>query len=105
MQVQPTPPNPYVYRLLAPIVAAQEESTPSVLDRVTLSPQTLARKVPTTLDSLIHFPERLNAVLSVAHGVISFLAGPVGIVLGSLGAVAIPSSVLARRRREANKEP
>lgn len=72
---------------------------------MTLSPQALARKVPTTLDSLLHLPERAAAVLSVAHSVVNCLAGPVGIVLGSLGAVAIPTGVLAHRRYCAKQEP
>ncbi len=104
MHIRPTPPNAYVYQLLKPVLTPAEEES-SVLDRVTLSPQTLARKVPTALDSIIHFPERLSAVLSLAHNVVNLLAGPVGIVLGGLGAVAIPSSVLARRRSQAKQEP
>ncbi|MBX3167474.1 MAG: hypothetical protein KF760_08675 [Candidatus Eremiobacteraeota bacterium] len=104
MQINPGPsPNPHLYRLLKPIVA--EEGPCPLSDKVTISPQALARKVPTTLDSLLHFPERVAAVFSVAHTVITCLAGPLGIVLGSLGAVAIPTGVLAHRRYSAKQEP
>lgn len=96
-------PNPYFYKLLQPIVAEQE-ATP-LTDLVTISPQALARKVPTTLDSLVHFPERLASVFSVAHTVVSWLVGPLGIVLGSLGAVALPTGVVAHRMSQAKKGP
>lgn len=70
---------------------------------VTISPQALARRVPTTLDSLLHFPERISVVFSIAHNVVSCLSGPLGIVLGGLGAVAIPTGVLAHRHLQAQK--
>jgi len=96
-------PNPYLYKLLQPIVAVEPSS--SLADLVTISPQALARKVPTTLDSLIHFPERISAVFSIAHNLVSWLVGPLGIVLGSLGAVAIPTGVLAHRMSQSKQEP
>ncbi len=97
------PPNPYFYRLLKPIVS--ESAGSNFRDRVTLSPQALARRVPTTLDSLVHLPERVSAFVSVAHTVVGWLAGPLGIVLGSVGALAIPTGVLAHRRYCAKQEP
>lgn len=104
MQVNSAPaPNPQLYRLLKPVLG--EDEGPTLTDLVTLSPQALARKVPTTLDSLVHLPERVAAVFSVAHTVVGWLAGPLGIVLGSLGAVAIPTGVLAHRRYCAKQEP
>jgi hypothetical protein len=96
-------PNPYLYKLLQPIVV--DEGASHLKDRVTISPQALARKVPTTLDSLVHFPERITAVVSIAHNIVSWLTGPLGIVLGSLGAVAIPTGMLAHRHLQAQKSP
>ena len=104
MHINPSSaPNPYLYKLLQPIVA--EEKSADLTDMVTISPQALARKVPTTLDSLIHFPERVTAVFSIAHNLVSWLLGPLGIVLGSLGAVAIPTGVLAHRLKQDKQEP
>ena len=104
MQINPgSAPNPYLYKLLQPIVA--EEPSTSLTDMVAISPQALARKLPTALDSLLHFPERITAVFSIAHNLVSWLMGPLGIVLGSLGAVAIPTGVLAHRMSQAEKDP
>lgn len=104
MHIHPgSAPNPYLYKLLQPIVA--EEPSPRLTDMVTISPQALARKLPTTLDSLVHFPERIAAVFSIAHNLVSWLMGPLGIVLGSLGAVAIPTGVLAHRISQSKQEP
>lgn len=103
MQVNPYgAPSPYLYKLLQPVLA--EEPNSGITDVVSISHQTLARKVPTTLDSLIHFPQRLNAALSVAGTVISWLAGPLGYVLGGLGVLAIPAGVLAHKHNEGKQD-
>ena len=103
MQVNPYgTPGPYLYKLLQPVLA--EEPNSGITDVVSISHQTLARRVPTTLDSLIHFPQRLNAALSVAGTVISWLAGPLGYVLGGLGVLAIPAGVLAHKHNEGKQD-
>jgi hypothetical protein len=95
-------PNPYLYKLLQPVLA--EPPASEIKDIVSISHETIARKVPTALDSLIHFPERLNAALSVAGTVISWLAGPMGYVLGGLGVLAIPAGVLAHHHGQAKQD-
>ncbi|MFN8611063.1 MAG: hypothetical protein U0931_26205 [Vulcanimicrobiota bacterium] len=105
MQVHPSAlPNPQLYKLLQPVLAQPSQDEPRLQDMVNISPQALARKLPTTLDSLLHLPERLNGALSLAGSVISWLAGPFGFVLGGLGILAIPAGVLAHKRNEAKQD-
>lgn len=89
--------NASVSKLLQPIV--QDEPT-ETKDWVTLSPQSMARRVPTALDSLFHFPQRMATALSAAGTVVGWLAGPLGIVLGSIGVAAIPTGILAYKLRQ-----
>ena len=88
-----------VYKLLQPIL---QDEPAEIKDRVTISPQSVARRFPTALDSLIHFPQRLATALSVAGTVVSWLAGPLGIVLGGIGVAAIPTGIVAYKKRQAN---
>lgn len=97
-------PNPHFYKLLQPVLAEQPVAVSGLQDLVSISPQALARRVPTALDSLIHFPQRLNTALSLAGTVLGWLAGPVGFILGGLGILAIPAGVMVHKRNEAKQD-
>jgi len=93
--------NASVYKLLQPIIQAEPAE---IKDRVTISPQSVARRVPTALDSILHFPQRLATALSVAGTIVSWLAGPLGIVLGGIGVAAIPTGIVAHKIRKSKLE-
>jgi len=96
--------NASVYKLLQPIVQVEPAAFEAIRDRVTISPQSVARRLPTTLDSVLNFPQHLSSALSMAGTVISWLAGPLGIVLGSISVAAIPTSIVACKMRRPKME-
>ena len=93
--------NASIYKLLQPIV---RDEPAEIKDWVTISPQNVARRVPTALDSLLHFPQRMATALSVAGTVVGWLSGPLGIVLGGIGVAAIPTGIVAYKMRQPKGE-
>lgn len=101
MEIRPA--QVHTYQLLKRVLERQVV-TPEIKDTVSISPETIARKVPTLLDSIHHLPERISLATALSGSVISILSGPVGWALGGATAVAVPTAVLIRRRLNAAAE-